>query len=223
MLDSRGFDDGEFTYDDHDDILRDVRNYTSNHSADSLSPERAVRDAVGDLPAIELLEQFVRQPNVILGLHLLDLLLPTMRLGLLVARPRKIALLRRGESVPRCRSTMRRLLDRRLVRRRHLVHRPLVLLRLVLRRRVVLCVDAVRLVADEVPRRRLQSPDLLRVVDLREEASRSAVDVAAGLHMDVVLVVDEVRRRRLRPPGLLGAYPLQIPSASFVASPTRLP
>ena len=50
---------------------------------------------------------------------------------------------------------MRLLLDRYLVRCRRLVYRPLVLLRLVLRRRVVLCVDAVRLVVDEVPRRRL--------------------------------------------------------------------
>ena len=53
-LDVRGFDDEEFTYDDHDDMLRDVRNYTFNHSAGSLSPERAVGDAVGDLPAITL-------------------------------------------------------------------------------------------------------------------------------------------------------------------------
>ena len=60
-LDARGFDDGEFTYDDHDDMLRDMRNYTSNHLVDSLSPERtvgnAVRDTVGDPSAIELLEQ----------------------------------------------------------------------------------------------------------------------------------------------------------------------
>ena len=27
-LDARGFDDGKFTYDDHDDMLKDVRNYT---------------------------------------------------------------------------------------------------------------------------------------------------------------------------------------------------
>ena len=58
-LDARGFDDGEFTYDDHDDVLRDVRNYTSNHSADSLSPEGAVGDAVGDLSAIELFERIL--------------------------------------------------------------------------------------------------------------------------------------------------------------------
>ena len=133
-LNACGFDDGDFTYGDHDDMLRDVENYTSNHSTDSLS-----------------------------------------------------------------------LLDLHLVRRCRLVHHPLVLLRLVLRRRVVLCVDAVRLVVDEVPRRRLLSPGLLRVEDLPGEASRSAVDVAAGLHVDVVLVVDEVPRRRLQPPGLLRA------------------
>ena len=39
-------------------------------------------------------------PTVILDLHLLDLLLPTMRLGLLVVRLRKVALPRRGESDP---------------------------------------------------------------------------------------------------------------------------
>ena len=88
--------------------------------------------------------KFVRQPTVILDLHLLDLLPPTMRLGLLVVRLRKIALPCRWESVPRCRSTTRLLLDRHLVRRRRLVHRPLVRLRLVLRRRGVLCVDAFR-------------------------------------------------------------------------------
>ena len=52
-MDERCFDDGEFTYDDHDEMLRDVRNYTFNHSADSLSPEHAV----GDPPVLELLEQ----------------------------------------------------------------------------------------------------------------------------------------------------------------------
>ena len=167
--------------------------------------------------------KFVRQPTVILNLHLLDLLLPTMRLGLLVVRLRKIALPLRGESLSRCRSTMLFLLHRHLVRRRRLVHCPLVMLRLVLRRKVVLCLDTVRLVVDEVPRQRLQSPGLLHVVDLHGEASRSAVDVAASLYVDVVLVVNEVARRRLQPPGLLRAYPLQRPSASFVASPTRLP
>ena len=55
-LDERGFDDGEFTYDDHVEMLRDVRNYTFNHSVNSLSPEHAV----GDPPVLELLEQ-VRQ------------------------------------------------------------------------------------------------------------------------------------------------------------------
>ena len=51
-LDARGLGDGEFTYDDHGDMLRDVRNYTSNHSVHLLSPERAIGDAVGDPSAI---------------------------------------------------------------------------------------------------------------------------------------------------------------------------
>ena len=67
-LEARGFDDGELTYDDHDDMLRDVRNHTSNHSADSLSPQRAVGDAVGGLFAIELLEQICETTNRDLGL-----------------------------------------------------------------------------------------------------------------------------------------------------------
>ena len=54
-LNARRFDDGEFTYDDHDDMLRDVRNYTSSHSPDSLSPESAFGNAVGDQSAIQLL------------------------------------------------------------------------------------------------------------------------------------------------------------------------
>ena len=66
-LDARDFDDGEFTYDDHDDMLRDVRNYTSNHSADSVSPERAVGDAVGDLSAIKRLEKNCETTNRDLG------------------------------------------------------------------------------------------------------------------------------------------------------------
>ena len=43
-LDERGFDDGEFTYADHNDMIRDVRNYTTNHSVDALSPNHAVED-----------------------------------------------------------------------------------------------------------------------------------------------------------------------------------
>ena len=66
--DARGFDEGEFTYHDQNDMLRDVRNYTSNHSADSLFPERAVGDAVGDLSAIEFLENKCEATNRDLGL-----------------------------------------------------------------------------------------------------------------------------------------------------------
>ena len=66
-LDARGSDDQEFTYDGHDDMLRDVQNYTSNHSVDELSPERAVEEAVGDPSAIELLEQVFETTNRDLG------------------------------------------------------------------------------------------------------------------------------------------------------------
>ena len=48
-----GYDDGEFTYDGHDDMVRDMQNYTFNHSIDSLSPDHAV----GDPPLVDLLEQ----------------------------------------------------------------------------------------------------------------------------------------------------------------------
>ena len=67
-LGARGFYNGEFTYDDHDDMLIDVRNYTSNHSVDSLSPECAVGGAVGDPSAIELPEQICETTNRDLGL-----------------------------------------------------------------------------------------------------------------------------------------------------------
>ena len=48
-----GYDDGDFTYDGHDDMVRDVRNYTFNYSIDSLAPDHAV----GDPPLVGLLEQ----------------------------------------------------------------------------------------------------------------------------------------------------------------------
>ena len=92
--------------------------------------------------------KFVRKPTEVLDFPLLDLLLPTMRLGLMVVRLKKIALPRWGESVPRGRSTMYLLQDRQLVQRRHLVYLSLVLPRLVLRRTVALCVDAARLVVE---------------------------------------------------------------------------
>ena len=49
-----GFDEGEFTYDDYDDMVRDVRNYTSK--LDLSSPAAADR-AVEDLSVRDLLEQ----------------------------------------------------------------------------------------------------------------------------------------------------------------------
>ena len=51
-------------------MLRDVRTYTSNNSADSLSPECAVGEVVGNLSAIELLEQICETTNRGLGLAL---------------------------------------------------------------------------------------------------------------------------------------------------------
>ena len=49
-----GFDEGEFTYDEHDDMVRDVRNYTSN--LDPASPH-AADGVVGDPSVRDLLEQ----------------------------------------------------------------------------------------------------------------------------------------------------------------------
>ena len=49
-----GFDEGEFTYDDYDDMVRDVRNYTSK--LDLSSPAAADR-AVEDLSVRDRLEQ----------------------------------------------------------------------------------------------------------------------------------------------------------------------
>ena len=49
-----GFDEGEFTYDDNDDMVRDLRNSTSN--LDLSSPAAADR-AVEDLSVRDLLEQ----------------------------------------------------------------------------------------------------------------------------------------------------------------------
>ena len=98
----------------------------------------------------------VKSPTETLGLALLDLFPPMVRLRLPVARLRETALPRLGESAPLSRETVRFLLARHLVLRhrwvRHLilrhrlVHHRLVLLRLVLRRGVALCVDAVHLV-----------------------------------------------------------------------------
>ena len=53
-----GFAEGEFTYDDYDDMVRDVRNYTSK--LDLSSPAAAVR-AIEDLSVRDLLEK-IRQP-----------------------------------------------------------------------------------------------------------------------------------------------------------------
>ena len=80
-LDARGFDDGEFTYDDHDDMLRDVRNTSNTRLTRSLLNVPLGMPS-GICLRLSFSNNFVRQPTVILDLHLLDLLLPTMRLGL---------------------------------------------------------------------------------------------------------------------------------------------
>ena len=59
-----GCDDGEFTNDGHDDMVRDVRKYTFNHSIDSLSPDHAVRDP----PLIDLHENIRETTDRDLGL-----------------------------------------------------------------------------------------------------------------------------------------------------------
>ena len=42
-----GFDEGEFTYDEYDDMVRDVRNYTSNTpAADGMVGDSSVRDLI---------------------------------------------------------------------------------------------------------------------------------------------------------------------------------
>ena len=65
LPDVGGYDDVEFTYDGHDDMVRDVRNCTFNHSIDSLSPDHAV----GDPPLIDLLEQIRETTDRDLGLN----------------------------------------------------------------------------------------------------------------------------------------------------------
>ena len=67
-LDERGFDDGEFTYADQNDMIRDVRNYTTNQSVDALSPNHAV----GDPFVLELLEDISTVNNHDLGLSSAD-------------------------------------------------------------------------------------------------------------------------------------------------------
>ncbi|CAB1099735.1 unnamed protein product [Ectocarpus sp. CCAP 1310/34] len=49
-LDARGFEDGECTYDDRNDMVRDVRNHAFNHLVRPTSPNHAVEDpSVADL------------------------------------------------------------------------------------------------------------------------------------------------------------------------------
>ena len=80
-----GCDDGEFTYDGHDGMVRDVRNYTFNH----LSIPSLLTMPLGTRPWLISSNKYVIPPTVTLGLALLDhlrlstvrLSLPAMRLG----------------------------------------------------------------------------------------------------------------------------------------------
>ena len=67
-LDERGFVEGEFTYADQNDMIRDVRNCTTNHSVDALSPNHAV----GDPSVLEFLENISTVNNRDLGLSSVD-------------------------------------------------------------------------------------------------------------------------------------------------------
>ena len=67
-LDERGFDDGKFTYADQNDMIRDVRNYTTDHPVDALSPNHAV----GAPSVLELLEDISTVNNRDLGLSSTD-------------------------------------------------------------------------------------------------------------------------------------------------------
>ena len=67
-LDGRGFDDAEFTYTDQNDMIRDLRNYTTNNSVDALSANHAV----GDPSVLKLLEVIFAVRNLDLGLSSAD-------------------------------------------------------------------------------------------------------------------------------------------------------
>ena len=61
-----GFDGGEFTYDEYDDMVRDVRNYASNQDL-ALPP--AADGVVGDPSVRDLLEQIRATTTRDLGLN----------------------------------------------------------------------------------------------------------------------------------------------------------
>lgn len=60
-----GYDDSAFTHDSHDDMVRDVRNYTFNQSLDSHPPSHAV----GGQAVTVLLDHIRRVTDQDLGLH----------------------------------------------------------------------------------------------------------------------------------------------------------
>ena len=72
-----GFDEGEFTYDEYDDMVRDVRNYASN--LDLASPP-AADGVVGIRLCVTFYSKFVQQLPVILVSTLPVQCLPSIRL-----------------------------------------------------------------------------------------------------------------------------------------------
>ena len=64
------FDEAEFTYDDYDGMVRDVRNYTSKLDLDSLA---AADRAVEDLSVRDLLEQIRETTDGDLDLSLIHI------------------------------------------------------------------------------------------------------------------------------------------------------
>ena len=184
-----------------------MRNHTTNHSIDALSPKHAV----GDPSTI-----------VTLGSAPLSLrLLPRVR-------QRTTSLPRLAESALLCRVTVHLHLphhlsvllrpDRHLVLRRRLVRRGLVLLQLLLHRGVVLRVGVVHFVVGVTP------AQALRVVHLRGEgiATRGERGSVSGRGS----CGGRGSISTLLTPGLPGRYRsclTRIPSASFVRFRTRFP
>ena len=209
-LNARGFDDGEFTYDDHDDMLGDVRNYTSNHLADSPSPERAVGDAFGDLSAIEILKQICETTNRDLGLEPAGFTPANDAPGTSDGTAGEDSPAPQGGVSPPVPVNDASSPGSSPGPASPLGSSP----------------------AGSAPSGTAPQGGSVRGRGLYRgrrgsaptpAVTRSASRGISGLHVDVILVMDEVPRRRLELPGLLRAYPPQKPSASFVASPTRSP
>ena len=209
-------------------MLRDVRNYTSNHSADSLSHERAVGDAVGDLSAIELLEQICETTNRDLGLAPAGSSPANDAPGTSGGTPEEDSPAPPGGVIPPVPVNDASSPGLSSGPAPPLGSSP-----------------AGFFPSGTAPqggsvcgrgsfrggRGSAPTPAVTKSAS-RGGSARGSITQRGGRGSGsarergssrVRLVVDEVPRRRLQPPGLLRAYPLQRPSASFVASPTRSP